>query len=133
MNFTVADLLTIITAIVALIASSRAGKKAKSDNRNTDADTALKYQELADKSAKAQTELTERLDALSKRMDEKDARIDELERLIKRQSDEIAALNDLLAVKDGRIEELERLTAEQACELEELRARVDSLPQKRSK
>jgi chromosome segregation ATPase len=145
MNFSVTDLITLITAIVALIASVRAGRKQKHETqsldagtRNTDADTALKYQELADKSAKAQLDTQTKLNEFSERLDAKESELDAMRTKLQEQDEQIdiqrgqiTALEQLLAGKDARIDELERLTAEQAEELEALRAEVAALRSKR--
>lgn len=141
MNFSATDLITLIGTIIALVAAIRAGRKQKAEvsqanatTKNTDADTALKFQELADKCNEAQLRMQTKLDDFASRLEARDGELEALrtklleqDEQINTQRGQIIGLEQLLAGKDSRIEELERLTAEQADELEALRAEVAAL------
>lgn len=149
MNFTVADYIqfatTIIGTLIALAASRRAGKTAKSDAQKTRAETAQLYQQIADKCAETEIALRAELESAAERerqlrdelallreqKDQLSAQVEELRRDKEKRVDvlerKVTQLTNQLRVKDARIVELERLTAEQASEIETMRREIEAL------
>lgn len=158
MNFTVADIITVLVNLTILIAAIRAGRKlqpeirkttaetklaaaeanlADAEAKNTEADTAAKWQALAERSVEAnqklQGQLQEQVDKLTERADAKDLEIQELRQALTQRDGKITELQSQVAERDKRIEELERLSGEQSTELEQLRSEVEELRRKRGK
>ncbi len=149
MNFTVADYIefaaTIIGTLIALAASRRAGKTAKSEAQKTHAETAQLYQQIADKcaeteialraelesAAERERQLRDELAVLREQKDQLSAQVEELrldkEKRVDVLERKVTQLTNQLRVKDARIVELERLTAEQASEIETMRREIEAL------
>lgn len=141
MSLSVTEIVTLVSALIAVFTSIQAGRSSRAGNRKTDADTAARYQEIADHAAETQLAMQKQIDELIRRMDGKDVENVELKEIVNSrnvvivelrdafndQSKQIRELNDLLSAKDNRIAELERQTAEQATEIEQLRGEIKTM------
>jgi chromosome segregation ATPase len=134
MNFTTADILTVAIALIGSLLGYLGSRKSK-------AETADLYTKTANAAVESQGQLQSQIDALRGRLDQKEARIDELESIVRtltalgEQKDlRITELERMMkeqaSEKDQRIGELERLTGEQALEIEALRKQVAAVRKK---
>jgi chromosome segregation ATPase len=159
MTFTFADILTLATVLVTLYIAISNGRKTRAEARASEATAVETYAEAATKMAKQSNSFADDIEALGKRLDERDReivdlktkvaqgnyllaekfrRISDLERRLDERDTQIAdfgqRINELTnahAAKDARIADLERLTAVQETEIQSLRAEVDVLRFKR--
>jgi chromosome segregation ATPase len=134
MNFTTADVLTVIIALIGSLIGYLGSRKNKAENADL-------YTKAANAAVDSQGQLQSQIDTLRDRLDKKEARIDELESQLRtltslgEQKDlRITELERMMkeqaSEKDQRIGELERLTQEQALELETLRRQVAAVRRK---
>jgi uncharacterized protein involved in exopolysaccharide biosynthesis len=113
MNFTIAEITTLITAIVLVLGSLYQGRKSTAEASGI-------YVKAAGEAVTSQASLQEQINKLRERLDEKEKKIEDLEKLV-------GDLTDQLKQKDARINELETLTINQQNELTRLRSEINIL------
>ena len=120
MNFTTADLLTLAGVLVTLYIAISNGRKTRAEARASEATAVNTYASAATQMAKQSQDCHAEIEALSKRLDERENEISALKL-------QIAQGNYLLAEKFKRISVLERESDAQATRLDESAQQIEAL------